>query len=105
MAARTVVHPSLLGNDPADWLQWRVERHREPGRPIEIKYRGDAWARVVENRTREGGIVLIRTDITEVKNRETGCRHALPSRTPSPSWRSSPWSRSISTGCSPRRPT
>ena len=33
------------------------------------------------------------------------CRHALPSRTPSPSWRSSHWSRSISTGCSPRRPT
>jgi PAS domain S-box-containing protein len=70
MAAKTVVHPSLLGDDPTDWLRWRIERHRDPGRPIEIKYRSNAWARVVENRTREGGIVLIRTDITEIKNRE-----------------------------------
>ena len=70
MAARSVVHPSILGADPAAWLQWRLERHRQPGRPIEIKYRNNAWARIVENRTREGGIVLIRTDITEIKNRE-----------------------------------
>ncbi len=70
MAARSVVHPSILGADPAAWLQWRLERHRRPGRPVEIKYRSNAWARIVENRTREGGIVLIRTDITEIKNRE-----------------------------------
>jgi PAS domain S-box-containing protein len=70
LAAKTVVHPTLLGEDPAAWLQWRLQQHRQPGRPIEVRYRDNAWSRVIENRTREGGIVLVRTDITEIKTRE-----------------------------------
>ncbi len=53
--------------DGEAWLAWRMDRHRNPQGPIEIKAHTGNWLRVQENRTREGGIVLIRTDVTDLK--------------------------------------
>jgi PAS domain S-box-containing protein len=50
-------------NDEA-WLAWRLDRHRNPQGPMEIESHSGNWQRVLENRTREGGTVHIRTDIT-----------------------------------------
>jgi PAS domain S-box-containing protein len=70
LAARDRLDPESLGSDREAWVRWRVEQHRNPGRAIEVKYRDGHWNRIIENRTRDGGIVLVSADITESKNRE-----------------------------------
>jgi PAS domain S-box-containing protein len=64
------IDPAMFGGAPEEWVQRRLEQHRNPGRPIEIKYQDGSWQRIVENRTRDGGIVHVSADITELKNRE-----------------------------------
>ena len=69
-AVDAVIHPDQLKPDVQAWLDWRLERHRDPQGPIEVRYRDGRWARVTENRTVEGGVVLVRTDITALKRNE-----------------------------------
>lgn len=52
------------------WLAERVRRHREPGPSFEQETADGRWLRVGEHKTSSGGIVGIRTDITELKERE-----------------------------------
>ncbi len=53
-----------------EFFEWRMHEHRNPGEPHEIQLSDGRWIRVHEKRTSDGGIVGIRTDITELKNRE-----------------------------------
>ncbi|HEX2116431.1 MAG TPA: PAS domain S-box protein, partial [Alphaproteobacteria bacterium] len=69
-AARDRLDPSIFGGDREAWLRWRIEQHRNPGRAIEVKYRDGHWNRIIENRTRDGGTVLVSADVTDIKNRE-----------------------------------
>jgi PAS domain S-box-containing protein len=65
-----VIHPDQLKPSPEAWFEWRLERHANPQGPIEIRYRDGRWSRVTENRTVEGGVALVRTDITALKRHE-----------------------------------
>ncbi len=51
------------------WFKERMRQHRDPGEPFEQQCADGLWLRVEERRTSSGGIVGIRTDITELKQR------------------------------------
>src|SRR5262249_23159022 len=57
-------------HDPEGWVRARLEAHHSPGDLALIHRTGDRWIRVSERRIREGGIVAVYTDITEIKRRE-----------------------------------
>ena len=57
-----------------DWVAMRMERHQNPGAPMEQHLDDGRWLRVIETRTSEGGMVGFRVDITELKNREAELR-------------------------------
>lgn len=61
----------LALSDPELWLQERLAFHQNPsGPPIEQKLADGRWILIRERRTKEGGIVGIRSDITALKQRE-----------------------------------
>ena len=47
------------------WVRERVRRHRNPGPPIEHLLDTGDWVLITERMTKAGGIVSVRTDITE----------------------------------------
>ena len=53
-----------------EWIQERLAQHRTPTGPIEQRLSDGRWLRVEEKRTRDGGIVGLRTDITALKKAE-----------------------------------
>jgi PAS domain S-box-containing protein len=56
--------------DPEEFARKVLEWHRSCDRPLERQLSDGRWIRARERRTRDGGIVGIRTDITEQKNTE-----------------------------------
>ncbi len=69
-AADRLIHPDEMPEGPAAWVAWRVARHRDPGRPLDLRGRDGRWNRIIERRTAEGGVVHLRVDITETKRAE-----------------------------------
>jgi signal transduction histidine kinase len=59
-----------------EWLTERLAAHREPHHPIEQELPGGRWILIDEMRTRDGGMVGTRTDITALKAREAELRQA-----------------------------
>lgn len=59
-----------LGYDIDTWVAERVEAHRNPPPPYLVERSDNRWTMMTEYRTREGGIVGIRADVTELKLRE-----------------------------------
>ena len=57
-----------------EFIAERLALHRKPGALIEQKLSDGRWLRIVERRTREGGTVGVRADITEHKQREAALR-------------------------------
>ncbi len=57
-----------------DWLQERISLHRDPKGAFEQRLSDGRWLQVNEIRTKEGGIVGIRTDITRLKQAEEAIR-------------------------------
>jgi PAS domain S-box-containing protein len=54
-----------------EYIRERVTRHQNPtGEPFVQRLANGRWVRLREQRTREGGVVSIRTDITALKQRE-----------------------------------
>ncbi len=60
----------LNGMSHEDYIAWRLERHRNPGEPIEVQLTDGRWIMITEKKTEDGGIVGTRSDITEMKLRE-----------------------------------
>ena len=58
--------PELAGDAFEAVVRSRLDAHRNPGKPLEIKFES-RWLRVAERRTADGGIVTIYTDITAQK--------------------------------------
>ncbi len=56
--------------DKESWLRERMERRRNPGGAVEQLTILGRWLRVEERRMPDGGVVAIRTDITDLKTRE-----------------------------------
>jgi signal transduction histidine kinase len=72
-AARSGNFPEA--NDNADlWVSKQLQHFRNPGRPFEIELRDGTWFRVAERRTANGGFVVISTNITELRRRESELR-------------------------------
>ncbi len=65
--------PEAKGREEA-YCAERVHRHRNPADPIVQPYRGGRWLRYAERRTSEGGIVGLRSDVTDAMRREQALR-------------------------------
>src|SRR3984893_1066016 len=60
-----------LGKEGVDaWVKDRLERWAKPGAVCEQRLAPGEWIRILERRTSEGGIIGVREDITELKQRE-----------------------------------
>ena len=58
------------GYDIDAWIAERVDAHRNPPPPYLVERADGRWTLMTEYRTREGGIVGIRSDVTELKRGE-----------------------------------
>jgi len=68
--------PPEFGADIDAWVAKRVERHREAhGEAFVYRIPDGRWIQTSERRTREGGIVGVRTDVTALKRAEEQARH------------------------------
>jgi len=52
------------------WVARRLETHRNPGAPLELELADGRWVKISERGTRDGSIVGVYTDITEIRARE-----------------------------------
>ena len=75
-SAEKGLHTPAVGRTE-EWIRERLEAHRNPRGPVEQKMSDGRWLRIEERKTREGGIVGIRTDITDMKMREEELRKAM----------------------------
>ncbi|MFB9354346.1 PAS domain-containing sensor histidine kinase [Sneathiella chinensis] len=57
-----------------EWIQKRLEEHRQPGEPREQVFPNGRIYRLSEFKTVSGGVVALRTDITELREREQSIR-------------------------------
>ena len=60
----------LKGMSPDSYFTHRWNRHLNPGEPYEAQMTDGRWVIITEKRTADGGIVKIRSDISEMKHRE-----------------------------------
>src|SRR3546814_4524754 len=68
--------PAAAGNEEA-WIAERLASHRNPTGPIERRLDDGRWILIREQRTAEGGIVGIGTDITALKQAKQKLRDAI----------------------------
>jgi PAS domain S-box-containing protein len=66
----------LDSGDANTWIDTAMAWHRAAAEPREIRFADGRWIRMVERRTRDGGLVGIRTDITERKHTEEALKSA-----------------------------
>ena len=59
-----------IGKDFEGWMQERMRSHRSGNTNITRSYSDGRWSQIIERRTSDGGVIGIRTDITELKKRE-----------------------------------
>ena len=59
-----------LGYDIETWIAERLEAHRNPPPPYLVERSDGRWTLLTEYRTREGGLVGIRSDVTDLKRNE-----------------------------------
>ena len=50
-----------------EWIQQRLDLHRNPSKPAVYKLATGRWVQSSEQRTEEGGIIGVRTDITDLQ--------------------------------------
>ena len=61
--------PAAQG-DPEKWICDRVAKHREPGEPIVLESSDGRWYQISERKTRDDGIVVVYSDLTDIKRHE-----------------------------------
>ena len=66
--------PEGVGREDA-WLKERLAQHRAT-ETVEQKISDGRWLRISEKKTRDGGTIGVRTDITDLKNRELALRES-----------------------------
>ncbi|MFC3285714.1 response regulator [Litchfieldella rifensis] len=68
---RTVVYQKIISigdREPEEWIAWRLAQRRDPGPPFTVRTASGRQLRISERRTRDGGMVAIYTDITELES-------------------------------------
>lgn len=73
-ATRRGVAPA--GYSPDQWVAERMRHHRDPGAPYVVQRRDGRWTLISEYRTKDGGIVGLRNDVTALKQAEAEARAA-----------------------------
>ncbi len=63
--------------DAETWLAGRMARHRSPAAPEVQELRGDRWMRITERNLDGGGVVVLRSDITDTVHKERALKQAL----------------------------
>ncbi|MEQ8602516.1 MAG: ATP-binding protein [Marivibrio sp.] len=58
------------GMSKREYIAWRLERHRAPDGPVEVRRADGGWSMAMEERLPDGGGVLILYDINERKRAE-----------------------------------
>jgi signal transduction histidine kinase len=61
---------ALNGMGEDEYFQQRLNRHKNPTEPYELKLADGRWVLINERRTADGGVVKVRADISEIKERE-----------------------------------
>ena len=67
--------PSAIGREE-DWTRERMSRHRDPTGAFEERLSDGRWVQVAERKTGDGGIVGIRTDVTERRSKAEALRES-----------------------------
>jgi signal transduction histidine kinase len=62
--------PAAAVGNPEEWVRDRLSRHRRTPFVTEERQIGDRWFQIAEQRTSDGGTVVLQTEITAVKRRE-----------------------------------
>ncbi|MBW7900355.1 MAG: PAS-domain containing protein [Rhodocyclaceae bacterium] len=76
---RAVANNALYATPPADlerWIDERMAAHRLAQGSSEVAFAGDRWMRVTERHTREGGTVVIWSDVSHLKRTLLAADHA-----------------------------
>ena len=63
-------HEIKMAGDTQNWIARRLARHRNPCEPFEQRINNEVWVLTSQRRTRDGGIVAVHTNISELKRRE-----------------------------------
>ncbi len=58
------------------WSEQRLERHRNPGPPVILRWEDGRWIQVSERRVGGGGAVAVYSDLTELKENEERAANA-----------------------------
>lgn len=62
--------PAEYGGDADAWVAERLRRHHQPDADYVQQFVGGRWIQARDRRTAEGGIVSVRTDITDLKRNQ-----------------------------------
>ncbi len=61
-------------DQPDEWVAESLRRHRNPSGEVELQLSDGRWVLVRERRTRDGGTVGLRADVTRLKRQEAALR-------------------------------
>ena len=61
----------LHGMEQEAFVEWRLQQHTNPGDPYISQLADGRWVRLHDRKTDDGGIVSIRSDITDLKTQES----------------------------------
>ncbi|KUJ85701.1 hypothetical protein AVO45_01560 [Ruegeria marisrubri] len=64
-----------------DWIEKRLDLHRNPGKPFAIEHTTGRWIWISERKTRDGGTVCAYTDITELQEHRNHLEELVAERT------------------------
>ena len=67
--------PDMAGISPDEWVANRLADHRNPVGPT-LQHLAGRWIRIGDHRTSDGGVVSLRTDITELKQAQEAAEAA-----------------------------
>jgi hypothetical protein len=66
-------YPAAVGREQ-EFVAQRLAQHNQAHSSVEQELPGHRWVRAEERRTADGGIIGVRIDVTELKNREASFR-------------------------------
>ena len=67
--------PEAIGREE-EWIAWRLERHRSPSGPFELRRQRGQILQIVEHRLPDGSTVTMSADVTQLKRIENELRSA-----------------------------
>lgn len=70
LAARTVLPEEITEEGRRSWLKRRMNLRDMDDPVMEFQNRNGDWCRIAEHRTSDGSTIMIRTDITDLKERQ-----------------------------------